>query len=383
MIIVNRIGEMINISCNGEDKSVAYSKKAMEKLIKISEQSEEVSTMEELNALSEKVEKICSNVVSEMFSDIHEDLFKDPKTGSYHLRLSASPEVISSVAMPEPLVRRIEESIEKQLSIDPLMKCWVRFLRNNKANNSDFAERFFQYIDMKYVSPAIKSEKMKEGFSDSIATEMATVYQVKITKEGLVNCYKISTEVDWKYELNQDGEPVRKDRYQKTFDETTGEITGDNRDEEIIEKRLFMPAVMGDRGDKFYCGSKLGHIIKVGEVHRLEDWSMVNCDDHTSCVKGLHVGGLDYIAHYSGEIHNVFVDPMNIGAIPDSNTGAMRVLEYFVHSSMVAVNTSIYHSSKYGSKTDSDWDDIKKELFIRNKEVLENNETSNAELKAL
>ena len=32
-------------------------------------------------------------------------------------------------------------------------------------------------------------------------------------------------------------------------------------------------------------------------------------------------GGLKYIAYYSGEIHNIFVDPMHIGAVPDDETG--------------------------------------------------------------
>jgi hypothetical protein len=54
---------------------------------------------------------------------------------------------------------------------------------------------------------------------------------------------------------------------------------------------------------------------------------------------------------------------MHIGAIPDDNTGAMRVLQYFVHSSMVAVNASIYHSSDYAKLTDIQWLDIKAEIL--------------------
>ena len=51
---------------------------------------------------------------------------------------------------------------------------------------------------------------------------------------------------------------------------------------------------------------------------------MVDTNDERSCVKGLHVGGLKYIAWYSGEIHNVFIDPMHVGAVPDSRDGAIR-----------------------------------------------------------
>ena len=90
---------------------------------------------------------------------------------------------------------------------------------------------------------------------------------------------------------------------------------------------------------------------------------MVNTNDNQSCVPGLHVGGLKYIAWYSGEIHNIFVDPMHVGAVPDSQDGAIRCLQYFVHSSMAGVNGSIYHSSAYAAKTDEQWEEMKNDLI--------------------
>jgi hypothetical protein len=66
-----------------------------------------------------------------------------------------------------------------------------------------------------------------------------------------------------------------------------------------------------------------------------------------------------YINCYSGEIHNIFVDPMHIGAVPDDDTGAIRCKQYFVHSSLVGVNGSIYHSSSYAAMTDAEWDDMR------------------------
>ena len=47
----------------------------------------------------------------------------------------------------------------------------------------------------------------------------------------------------------------------------------------------------------FYCEGANGYsepqyFIKVGCVHRLPSWDMVDTDDERSCVKGLHVGGL-------------------------------------------------------------------------------------------
>ena len=368
MIVVNQIGDVINVSCNGKDNSVAYSKTILDQLAEIADKSEDVKTMAELDALITLVDTICAVVENTTVNEIHPDLFKDVKSGKFYLRIKQNPEIISSVAMPEPLVRRIEESIDKSINVDPLIKCWIRFLRNKKANNVNFAERFFAYIDMKYIMPDVFAKKLDEGYSADKAKELATTYQVKITKEGLINCYKISQEIDWKFELDADGNPKKVNLYTKTLDPITGEILGDNRTDLTAEQRLFMPAVMGSQGDEFYCEGgngtgKLGHVIRVGSTHRLADWSQVNCDDNRSCVPGLHVGGLDYIKSYSGEIHNVFVDPMNIGAIPDCNTGAIRCIEYFVHSSLNMVNASIYHSSTYAAKTDAQWDLIKQEIL--------------------
>ena len=48
------------------------------------------------------------------------------------------------------------------------------------------------------------------------------MYQVKITKEGLVNAFKVSKEILHKYDA-ETGEEVP--RYQRTFNVDTGEIS--------------------------------------------------------------------------------------------------------------------------------------------------------------
>lgn len=386
MIVINRLGDVISISYNGEEKSVMYTEEKMTALEKIAKKSETVSSMENLKLLIEDLEAICSDSEAEMVEDIHPNLYKSRKTGKYYLKLKDG--AVSSVEMPLGLVRRIEESVDKGINIDPLMKCWQRFLKNPKASNQSFAEKFFAYIDMKYVRPDVKQDKLDEGYSEAIAIATATTYQVKITNEGLINCYKVSTEVDWKYEADEEGNPVRKQLYERTFDAITGEITGSAKDDLPAEDRVFIPAVMGMRGDTFYCeggkgNGQLGHQIRVGATHRLPDWSYVDCNDDVSCRKGLHVGGLYYISCYSGEIHNVFVDPMHIGAIPDSTDGAIRCLEYFVHSSLVAVNDSIYHSSKYAKKTDEQWKEIRKEILADYGKLIEEDEGKIKEIKSL
>ena len=247
----------------------------------------------------------------------------------------------------------------------------MRWLRNpilrkksKQGKGEEFTKRFFEFIDMKYVHPALRMEYMEEhGLSEELATQRATMYQVKITKEGLVNAFKVSKEIMTKYDT-ETGEEVP--RYQRTFNPDTGEIDSDGLPEHV-EDRLFEPAVW-QNGDKFYCEGANGYsdpqyFIKVGCVHRLPSWDMVDTDDERSCVKGLHVGGLKYIAWYSGEIHNVFIDPMHVGAVPDSQDGAIRCLQYFVHSSLAGVNGSMYHSSTYAALTDEQWEEMKDELI--------------------
>ena len=390
MILVNRIEDTIVVSCNGEEYTTNYSKQAFDDLMSLADTSEGIQKIEELDPLLEKVKEICSKESEKWINDLHEDLFKNFKTGKYHLRIKKDKDgdIISSVPMPQALVRRIEESIDKKINISPLLKNWMLFLRNKKANNADFANKYFNYIDMTYVMPDKKQEYLDAGYSEELATQLATTYQVKITNEGLINCYKVSKEVDWKFVSDEDGNPKRVNLYEKTFDPITGEIVGDSREDLKAEDRSFIPSMMRTSGDAFYCegakgSGKLGHEIRVGAVHRLPDWSFVDCNDYRSCVKGLHVGGLYYIANYSGEIHNVFVDPMHIGAIPNDNTGAIRCLQYFVHSSMVAVNDSIYHSSTYAEKTNEQWEDIKKEILKNYGELKEKMSEDKDEINAL
>ena len=150
------------------------------------------------------------------------------------------------------------------------------------------------------------------------------------------------------------------------MDPDTGVVTF--AEPEFAEELLFEPAVMGQGGDAFWCGAKEGHFIRVGETHKLTSWDQVDCDDSHSCVRGLHCGGLRYIEGYqNGEgmvTHNIFVDPMHIGAIiglGTGNDGAMRVKQYFVHSTFTSVNRNIYHSSKYAELTDAEYDTMVKE----------------------
>jgi hypothetical protein len=381
MISINVIGDRISGSYGNTPYSRSFEKDIYNQMTSLAEQADEVDSVEEYNKILAEFSLLATEDINDrrFLVDLAGgvNLFKDP-AGRHYVQFEDG-EIIDT-PLPESLVERFMYTLTTGVSVAPLYKLWMRWLRNpilrkknKKGTGEQFTKRFFEFINMTYVHPKLKQELMEEhGLSEELAEERATVYQVKITREGLVNAFKVSREILHKYDT-ESGEQVP--RYQRTFNPDTGEIDSDGLPEHV-EDRLFEPAVKGQSGDAFYCEGANGystpqHFIKVGCTHRLPSWDMVNTDDDMSCVPGLHVGGLKYIAWYSGEIHNVFVDPMHVGAVPDSQDGAIRCLQYFVHSSLSGVNGSIYHSSTYAAKTDEEWEEMKDKLIEKRTNKLE------------
>jgi hypothetical protein len=381
MISINVIGDRISGSYGNTPYSRSFEKDIYNQMTSLAEQADEVDSVEEYNKILAEFSLLATEDINDrrFLVDLAGgvNLFKDP-AGRHYVQFEDG-EIIDT-PLPESLVERFMYTLTTGVSVAPLYKLWMRWLRNpilrkknKKGTGEQFTKRFFEFINMTYVHPKLKQELMEEhGLSEELAEERATVYQVKITREGLVNAFKVSREILHKYDT-ETGEEVP--RYQRTFNPDTGEIDSDGLPEHV-EDRLFEPAVKGQSGDAFYCEGANGystpqHFIKVGCTHRLPSWDMVNTDDDMSCVPGLHVGGLKYIAWYSGEIHNVFVDPMHVGAVPDSQDGAIRCLQYFVHSSLSGVNGSIYHSSTYAAKTDEEWEEMKDKLIEKRTNKLE------------
>jgi hypothetical protein len=389
MININVIDGRICGSYGDTPFSVQHSPELYEKLSKLAELANDSVTMEEYRKFIDEFGLNTQEDYTELIQDKCEFIFVNRATGEFFLK---NGKTVSTIPMPEALVERIYESIDKGIDFNPLVKMWTRWLRNpilrkkmKDGRGREFSERFFNFVNLKYVHPVLFKKYTEEmGFSDEKAIDAATMYQMKITKEGLLNGYKVSKEVLYKYDL-ETGEVL--DRYKRTFNVDTGEIESEGLPE-FVEDRIFEPAIMGGSGDAFYCEGANGygspaHFIKVGCVHRLDSWDKVNTDDHSSCVPGLHFGGLKYISGYAGEIHNVFVDPMHIGAIPDDHTGAVRCLQYFVHSSLAGVNGSIYHSSTYAAMTDAEWDKMREEAVVLSMEKVQKLEEEQDELNSL
>ena len=386
MITLNVIEDVISGSYGDKNFSVTYSKELYADMLTLKDAADDVVSMEEYKEILSDFALLAVEDYTKTIETECEYIHVNKATGQFFLKSNG---VVSSYPMPQPLVDRIFESMDKEVSWIPLIKMWTRWLRNpilrKKGIDSDFSNRFFNFVNLQYVHPKLKEELMEEqGLSEEIAERRATMYQMKITTEGLLNGYKVSKEVMHKFD-RETGEQV--DRYKRTFNPDTGEIDG-NGLPETVEERLFEPAIMGSGGDAFYCEGINGydnpqHFIKVGCRHRLPNWSHVNTNDNQSCVKGLHFGGLKYISFYSGEIHNIFVDPMHVGAVPDDQDGAIRCLEYFVHSSLSGVNGSIYHSSTYAAMTDEQWADMRIEAVTEYSECKESCDKDVAELNAI
>jgi hypothetical protein len=363
--------------------SVPFTKETYEQLQQLEEKLEQTLGADEYKEVLCEIEDFISVPFSTVIETACPYIKVDTATNNFYLHYN---EVTSDIPMPKALVERIIASQEKGVDVMPLVKMWVRFLRNPllRRKGKSFAKKFFNFVNIKYVHPKLKKELIEKGFSEDVATEKATMYQMKITKEGLLNGYKVSREILHKFDP-ETGEQV--DRYKRTFNVDTGEIESNGLPDKV-EERLFEPAVMGDRGDAFSCVgpngyAKEGHFIKVGCVHALDSWDKVNTNDDQSCVPGLHVGGLKYIAGYSGEIHNVFIDPMHVGAIPDDGSGAIRCKQYFVHSSLAGVNGSIYHSSDYAKLTDGEWNTMLEEAVKQHMSSKEQSDRDIDLLKAL
>jgi hypothetical protein len=377
MIVVNRIGDSLTGSYNNETFGVSFNPERYSDMLELEKRANEAKDIDELYDIFSEFKELLTEDFKTRVESSCPDIYVCPASNNFFLKVG---KVISSVVMPTALVDRIKESIDKGIDHQPLVKFWIRWLRNpilrkkTPVMQADFSERIFTYINAIYVHNNVVETLMEEeGLSEEVAKERATVYQVKITNEGLLCTYKVSKELFHKYAVDENDEVKQMPRYAKKVDPDTGIVSYD--EPEFVEQRLFEPAVMGQGGDAFYCesldtiGETAGHVIRVGANHRLPDWSCVNTNNDTSCVKGLHVGGLSYIRGYQHDstvTHNVFVDPMHVGAVPAASheaDGAIRCLQYFVHSSFAGVNGSIYHSSQYAELTDKQWLEMKQEIL--------------------
>lgn len=387
MIILSRVGDNITGSVNMKTFGVPYSEALYKNMQKLKKAADEVDSMEKLKEIVAQFELLTKLDYKTTVESASPDLHVNPATGRFYLKLEDG--TISGRAIPQPLVDRILKSVALKIDVLPIVKACIRFLRSQVYSDSKF-ERFARYINYQSVDGPYRDQLIKEeGVSVKVATERATVFQTPITQEGLICTYKVSKELFHKFDAKT-REQI--DRYEKLYDEDTGDVASDGKPD-FVEDRVFYPAVQGlDGGDAFMTEdpagvAKIGHLIRVGNRHYLpKGMEQVDTRDDASCVPGLHCGNLDYIRGYTGPdrvTHNVFIDPMHIGAITEDGSGALRVSEYFVHSSRAGNNRGIYHSSTYAAKTDAQWKTMKEEAIANAEKLQAEADKKLKEIKAL
>jgi len=362
-----RISGMIE----SERFNIKFTESVHESLITASKDFEEIEEIDEYDAWKISTKAIIDGINDgDVITSACKDLMLDQKTGNYYISVGAK---VSKHAVPELLVDVILESVEKSIDPTPIVKAWIRFLRN-----VNFTPRK-GYLFAKYITATIvdsdEYEKLilEEGYTSEKASEKAVYNDVAITQEGLIVTKKYAQLLTKGWVIDDEtNKPVLTDLFKKTktVDQFTGEVTEDTDFPEFTEELTFQPPIQGTGGHKFSCGNTEGHIIKVGQLHELEKWSYVNTNDDISCVPGLHVGGWKYVSSYKGlnaQLLECFVDPADIGAICDiehyDSDGAIRCKAYFVYRAVEGRTKGIYHSSKYAKMRDDLWEKYKEEAI--------------------
>lgn len=356
MISVHSIGDSITGSVNGQQFGVRFTKPRWDAMKALEAKALAATTPDELKEIVEQFIPMTKETYGEIVETATPYIYHDVVRNVYFLKYN---DKISSRAIPQGLVDRILKSVEKEIDITPMVKLWVRWLRNPVKPRPGRDAQFVQYINTTYLDKKVYDQAIKDGVNADVAIERATSFQVPITMEGLMCTYKVSKEITKKFTKGDNGEVVAVDRYDFDVDEFTGLKT--MKKPQFSEDLVFEPAVMGQSRDAFICrtidGSfnYVGHIIKVGCIISLDDWKKVTQDGGTGR-PGLHCGNLDYIANYQQPgtaTHDILVDPMHIGGFSGSGDGALVTKEYFVSRYFQGVNRSLYHSSTYAAWTDA------------------------------
>ena len=378
-LLINKIGERLSGVIGDKKYNVAFTADLYTKLQNREAAFAAAESMEEAQQIIFDTLPLIQTNVQEIVTTTCPFLVFNGKTNRYYLKNRG---VTSSHPVPTPLVDWIIESIEKGISYEPVVLAWVRFLRNPYFTEEK-AERFAKYltttvVDTKEVDRLIG----EEGLSVAVATERATFRDVSLSKTGMISTYKYGKIKFTKFD-KATGECA--DRYEKSYDEETGQVTVKLPD--WAEDFVLIPPIQGESNDAVSInGGVPVHRIKVGGVHTLPEWNMVNTYND-SMSKGLWIGGLSYIKAYDAEdrlLMNCFVDPANIGAFyHGGNFDALMVKEYFVHSAVFAPNKNLYRESDYASHTEAEWDKLRSEAIKLSDKKIEKIKAEQAEINSL
>lgn len=357
-INVSRVKDAITGSYNGVAFGVLYNKEKYDAMKALELQANSAATIDEVNAVIEEFKPLTVESYKELAETKCPYIFVNGATNKFYLKLKGK---ICKEALPSAFAKRIIKSVDEGIDFMPLIKAWIRFLRN--PNYSEQKGRLFaNYLNHTYTDYSAATKAMQGGLSQDKALELNTRLQTPLTQEGLMVTYKVVTELTEKWILDAEGHKKQVPRWTPNINEDSGVVTYD--EPEFIEDRVFEPCVMGPGGDAFSCGTiddtnpPMGHIVKVGCVHALDSWDKVNTHDGTFGAMGLHAGNLDYIRGYQAmgtATLNIFIDPQDIGRFTNDGDGAVICKKFYAYGAFSGVNRGMYHSSDYAELGDSEY----------------------------
>lgn len=364
-LIVNKSDKFITGVFKGKPFTLPFNEDTLKKLNELSSKLESVTVVAELEVLSSQVESTIAPNLGAVLEDINPYLKYKYETNEYFLvfHKGKKEEIVSDIAIPEPMVNFIKESYEKGLDFSPIIEAWAWYLLSEAVefDAKGNVEMFSKYLLNKYVDVKQVEELIDKGISEEEAKSRSTYQDIAITKNGLLAVYKVAEEVLHKYLLVTDefGKVIKKmvDRYpsQSSINDVTGEVTTTEGHPEYHEERKFTPAIYKN-GEKFFSGDVLGYIYEIGKPQYLPQEATVN-RYNTQGGGGLYGGGLSYIANFKRSDTRTllcFVNPANIISFQEGYADAgvaMRFRELFPYDIMDEEKSklkSIYHSSDYG-----------------------------------
>lgn len=358
---LNKTNNNINGIIMFQPYSIPFNQTIYDELLILEEMHYEAATAVEADAiLSEAIAKI-NNYTASLTVTVanHVTPISDKLAevdGKFYLIGKGS--VVSKIAIPQPLVDKMISAYQEGLTVDPYIKCWTLFLKNPNFTLAK-AELFAKYLTAKFVDVELFEKLVEEGYSEDKAKELSTYNEVSITRSGLISTYKYVELVEGVFDLATEAFDANPTLHAENF--------------------KFLPPVMGTRYDPVLVNGELTHNIRIGTLHELQSWDQVDCNDNSSCVKGLHVGSQTYIRCFGGRtcfLINCLVSPSDIGAIVQArNTGdegALRVLRYYTISVNIAPNKNRYHESVLLDKVEEVWEEERtKAIEETNKRIKE------------
>jgi len=367
MLIYRKLENTITGSVDGKPFSVAKTEETLKAL----------STFKEEDSSAEEVLAYVEGSRGTIIAGTNEYLSYNPSTKEYFLELGDKR---SKHPIIPALVKYIEDSYDMDIDFMPVLKAWARLLSNPRYNEV-MGNYFDTYINAKFVDRELAEKIVAEdGYTQEAAKELATFDDIAITDEGLLATYKVAEQVTWEYVMEEDEygnwTKVKKDlpKHAPVVDSVTGEILEEAKlpEADFKEDMVFTPAIWSG-GHKFFSGSQLGYVYKVGEMQYLPEEAPRNLSNSFGG-GGLYIGGQSYIDCYrqcGTHVLTCFVNPSDILSF-QSEGSAIRVDALFPNN---ILDSDIelrgkYHSSDYGKLSEERLKELMKKAIDKKAEVI-------------